>query len=148
MRKKLGIILVSILVAAIAIGGGTWHHMEKVKQEKKEEAIEKREEQKLIKKSAQQIDDFYKWNYIGVKKTTTGKLWTNPASGELELDYTVYLDSGSSDTLNAEWDKKGNILLLPYSKDVEKNHKQKYRKQKNIMIRLTNIYYNQKILIN
>ena len=72
MRKKLGIILVSILVAAIAIGGGTWHHMEKVKQEKKEEAIEKREEQKLIKKSAQEIDDFYKWNYIGVKKPRLG----------------------------------------------------------------------------
>ena len=118
MRKKVGFILLGISLAVLAIGGGTWHYLEQAKQDKKEEAVEKREEKKLIQKSAREIDDFYKWNYIGVKKTKTGKLWTNTASGEFELDYTVYLEKGRKDTFSAEWDKENKIVLVQYAKKM------------------------------
>ncbi|GBG95469.1 hypothetical protein LFYK43_19280 [Ligilactobacillus salitolerans] len=78
------------------------------------------EKQELIQKSAKEIDEFYKWNYIGVEKTTTGKLWRNPASGDLQLNYNVYLNSGKKQTLSAEWDSKKNIILVPF-KNGEKN---------------------------
>ncbi|HIW89400.1 MAG TPA: hypothetical protein H9869_05965 [Candidatus Ligilactobacillus excrementipullorum] len=117
MRKNVGFILLGVSLAVIAIGGGMWHYLEQVKQNKKEEAIEKREEKKLIEKSAREIDDFYKWNYIGVKKITTGKLWTNPASGELQLDYTVYLTNGKKTTETASWDKNDEIVPPEFSKD-------------------------------
>lgn len=93
MKKKTKIILACILLGIVAIGGGVWYHVQKVTQEKQE----------LIKKSAKEIDEFYKWNYIGVEKTTTGKLWRNPASGKLELDCTVYLENGGKTTGTAEW---------------------------------------------
>ncbi|GBG95169.1 hypothetical protein LFYK43_16280 [Ligilactobacillus salitolerans] len=109
MKKKTKIILACIFLGIIMIGGGVWYHVQKVAQEKQE----------LIQKSTKEIDEFYKWNYIGVEKTTTGKLWRNPASGELELDYTVYLKNGAKTELDAEWDKQKKILLAPYSKNVK-----------------------------
>lgn len=118
MRKKVGFILLGISLAVIAIGGGTWHYLEQVKQDKKEEAIEKREEKKLIQKSAREIDDFYKWNYIGVEKTNTGKLWENPASGELELNYTIYIKGGRKIKSSANWEKD-KIQLDFFGKDSE-----------------------------
>ena len=101
MSRKLKIVLIGVLLGITVIGGGVWYFMEKVEQEKQE----------LIQKSAQEIEDFYQWNYIGVEKTTTGKLWKNPASGELELDYSVYVGNLKKHEFSASWNKDGDIEL-------------------------------------
>lgn len=75
--------------------------------------------EKKIKDAEFEIDEFYKWNYIGVKSTKVGKLWENPASGEPELDFEIFLDSGKKIESTIHWNNNAELNLSPFGKNVK-----------------------------
>ena len=86
MKTSTKFALIGIIFALLLISGGGCYHMN---QFKKELMVKKW----LIEIAAPQIDEFYKWNYLGVKTTKVTVLERNPVDGspygevELTLDH-------------------------------------------------------------
>lgn len=77
--------------------------------------LQKQGDEALMKKVAPEIEEFYQWNYIGVKNTKPIKVWVNSASGEREVSYQVNFTNGKKivfDAVNPE----SKIDLIPLNK--------------------------------
>ncbi|USS90281.1 hypothetical protein [Fructilactobacillus carniphilus] len=102
-NHKVGVIILVIIITVLLLGGSIYtihkHHVQQ-------------EQAKIIKKSTQELNEFYQWNYIGVDKVVPDhKLWRNPMSDQLTLNYTVYFNKNKKKDVSVYYDNHLQLEL-------------------------------------